>query len=307
MDDTLHIVQHLYGEGEDPADLQRLLEDDGLRADYEALSEAKRYLDQRRRARPDPMVIDRIVAAAAPPRSGVMPGKRQDRAARPRQAARRFRLAGALSGVLALVLVVGIGLNQFVFQDRAPASSATGALMQEAPADAEAIAADAAPADANEADAFARMNKKAAGEAEALADEAGAGALAPATPRVMAERLATAQPATQDDDSPALLDADALAPAPVTVELTLTEEETVAGARSEQGAAGRDEEAAPVWDEAGELIRVHRRLDMVRARSRALIWDESAVMSLDSLPAQPAEALPGLNAASKKQRPGQQR
>ena len=66
MDEKLHIVQHLYGEGDDPAALQHLLEDDGLRADYEALSEAKHYLDGRPPARPDPMVIDRIVAAAAP-------------------------------------------------------------------------------------------------------------------------------------------------------------------------------------------------------------------------------------------------
>ena len=47
MDEKLHIVQHLYGEGDDPAALQHLLEDDGLRADYEALSEAKHYLDGR--------------------------------------------------------------------------------------------------------------------------------------------------------------------------------------------------------------------------------------------------------------------
>ena len=94
MDEKLHIVQHLYGEGDDPADLQRLLEDDGVRAEYEALSETKRYLDQREPARPDPLVLDRIVAAAAPPRAGVMPGRRRDRAARPSRTMRRFRLAG---------------------------------------------------------------------------------------------------------------------------------------------------------------------------------------------------------------------
>ena len=278
MDEKLHIVQHLYGEGDDPEALQRLLEDDGLRADYEALSEAKRYLDGRPPARPDPLVIDRIVAAAVPPRAGVIPGQRKDRAARPNRAGRRYRLVGALSGVVALVLVVGIGLNQFFLQG-----------MERAPADAEVMMPNAAPADGEEAKEFARRNR----------DEAGA--LAPATSRAMEERLATAQPDAQDADLAMPSEEEAFADdaaAPAAMLLLEADSEAVAGARLEKSAAG--DEAAPTWDEADDLMRVHRRLDMVRARSRELIWDESAVMSLDSLPEQPGRALPGLEAAGKK-------
>ena len=289
MDEKLHIVQHLYGEGGDPAELQRLLEDEALREEYAALSETKRALDQRQRARPDPLVIDRIVAAAATPRAGVIPGKRQDRRARPR--ARRYRLAGALSGVLALALVVSIGLNQYFFQGLEQATPAPEATAFDAPEEAEAVM--------TEGTAMARNN-----EAD---DDAGAVAPAPASGPELQETLATAQPTTEEEAEPARRLRAAEAVLDTLAEPGVAEDAALAGVSSVMGAVVRDDETTPTWDEADDLMRVHRRLEMLRARSRELIWDESAVMSLDSLPAQPSEALPGLEAAGKKQQPRRQR
>ncbi len=111
MDERLHIVRLLYGEGGDPAELRRLLEDEALRAEYQALSEAKFHLDHRRRVRPAPAVIDRILAAAAhPERLGATPPlrpERRDRAARPGPRRRAARWAG-IAFVLTLLLGGGV-------------------------------------------------------------------------------------------------------------------------------------------------------------------------------------------------------
>ena len=241
MDEQLHIVHHLYGEDTDPADLRRLLEDEALRQEYEALSEVKFYLDHRQGARPDPKVIDRIVAAAAMPQRGATP--RQDRAARPGRAIRRFRTVGAVSAVLAVLLVIGIGLDQF--QSFAPSSFQTEAVRQ-------------APA--------------AAGELEALSEEAPGIAGTGQPPSMRPEPNRAARLAPQPPPAPAKLEAAFLGDA-------------------------RDEAPVPSWDETDELLRVHRRMEMIRARSLDLIWDEAAVMSLDSLPTEP-NAASGLEAAS---------
>lgn len=56
--------------------------------------------------------------------------------------------------------------------------------------------------------------------------------------------------------------------------------------------------AEPAWDEANDLVDVHSRLNLIRARSHAQLWDESAVISLDSIPMDAPDLLPGLGAAS---------
>ena len=66
----------------------------------------------------------------------------------------------------------------------------------------------------------------------------------------------------------------------------------------------RDDATVPSWDETDELLRVHRRIEMIRARSLDLTWDEAAVMSLDSLPTEP-DAASGLEAASTTRRDNQ--
>lgn len=250
MDPKLHIVHHLYGEDADPGALRRLLEDDALREEYEALREIKFHLDHRKRTRPDPQVIDRIVAAAAVPQRGAASPKRRDRAARPGLAIRRFRLVGAVSAVLAVVLVVGIGLDQF--QVFTPDARQADAVM-EAPA-----AAMDAPAAANEEAATEGFDAR---EAPAVGS---AGAL-------RLDEARSVQPLTAS-------------PAPPEREAVLLDDDVA-------------EEALPSWDEADELLRVHRRIEMIRARSLDLAWDESAVMSLDSLPTQP-NAADGLEAVS---------
>lgn len=241
MDEQLQIVHHLYGEDTDPADLRRLLEDEALREEYEALSEVKFYLDHRQSARPDPKVIDRIVAAAAVPQRSAMP--RKDRAARPRQALWRFRTVGAVSAVLAVLLVIGIGLAQF--QSFAPSSFQDEAMRQ-------------APAAAEEAEALSE-------EAPVIAD----------TAQPSSMRLELNRGARRADEPP---------PAPVEREAAFLDD-------------ARDVASVPSWDDADELLRVHRRMEMIRARSLDLTWDEAAVMSLDSLPTEP-NAASGLEAAS---------
>ncbi len=253
MDEKLHILHHLYGEEADRADLRRLLEDEALREEYEVLSEVKSHLDHRKRPRPDPQVIARIVAAAAPPQSGVWPRKRHDRAARPGRAVRRFRTVGAVSAVLAVLLAVGIGLDQF--QSFIPSASQTDAAM-------------VAPADPENAEAL---------EFRAVPEEtpATAGTRQPESLRF--EEIRAARP-----DAPA-------APAPAELEAVFLRGDL----------ADEADEAIPSWNEADDLLRVHRRIEMIRARSLDLTWDEAAVMSLDSLPTTP-DAASGLERASER-------
>ncbi len=245
MDETLHILHHLYGEETDPAELRRLLEDEALREEYEALSEVKFHLDHRKRARPDAQVIDRIVAAVATPQRGVSARKRHDRAARPGRATRRFRAIGAVSAVLAVVLAVGIGLDQF--QSFIPSASQSDAVM-EAPA-------------AEKVESFAREVPATAGTRQPLA--------------LRLEENRAARPDT---------------PAPAEFEVGFLDDDLAEEAKK----------AVPSWDEADELLRVHRRIEMIRARSLDLTWDEAAVMSLDSLPTEP-DVASGLEAASTRQ------
>lgn len=106
MDKKLHIVRLLYGETE-RSETRDLLGDESLREEYQALSEVKFYLDQRRGARPDAAVLNQVFAAAR----GEVPvhARRPDRAPVARQAAPRRRLlwvGAALSLVVAAAVVL---------------------------------------------------------------------------------------------------------------------------------------------------------------------------------------------------------
>ena len=62
----LELLRHLYGELKDEGELRALLESEEAVAEYVALSESKRALDLwRGPSRPDPGVVDRIVATAS--------------------------------------------------------------------------------------------------------------------------------------------------------------------------------------------------------------------------------------------------
>lgn len=114
MDDSLRVLQYLYGEEIDDSDFpRRLSEDDELRREYEQFRETKATLDRRPSRRPDPEVVDDIVDAAAEAAqtdSSPSSADRQapDRTARAPRHTWRRRLQG-ISAVLVLVLVVGLG------------------------------------------------------------------------------------------------------------------------------------------------------------------------------------------------------
>lgn len=69
--------------------------------------------------------------------------------------------------------------------------------------------------------------------------------------------------------------------------------------QAEPDAAAKDTE--PTWDESEHLVDVYGRLAIVRARSSGVLWDESAVMSLDSLPTDPTGVLRNLELAGTRQ------
>lgn len=89
----LHLIRLLYGEalpnGVAPE------EDPELAAEWQALWEVKSWLDAQPRRRPDPAVIDRIVAAAARPVAADRP---------PQRGIRRWRWHVAVSALVLLVV-----------------------------------------------------------------------------------------------------------------------------------------------------------------------------------------------------------
>lgn len=102
------ILLHLYGETPEDSDLRELLRDDELRREYQALSEVKFRLDHRPRERPDPAVLDAVLAHAGgePSAAG---SRRGDRPPAARRTALRRLLVPALSIAAALVVAFGLG------------------------------------------------------------------------------------------------------------------------------------------------------------------------------------------------------
>jgi hypothetical protein len=122
MDKKLQLLAYLYGEAEDAAPLSELLRDSDLAAEYQAMSEAKFWLDHTLTERPDPEVVARIKAATAapPPAPGFA-----DRAPAPRRSFRLSRWGVAASTVATLTLV---GL---FFLDRTPTAPSPTVLAEE--------------------------------------------------------------------------------------------------------------------------------------------------------------------------------
>lgn len=190
MDRRLHILQELYGEGDDRAEARRRLNEEAeLWEEYQALSEAKFMLDHRRRERPDSLVLEHIMAAAAGAPSADGAGRRRDRRPVPHLAA-RYRAFGMVSGVLALVMVIGTGVWQVL---RPPAETT--------PVQHESALAEAPPA---------REEREPAGVSD---PQAGAGrSTGEATPRPQAPALADSRAAAPPvAEPPAGVDEDAAA------------------------------------------------------------------------------------------------
>lgn len=114
----LHLLCRLYGEvppnGIDPES------DPELAAEWQVWQEVKAWLEARPRSRPDPAVVDRIVAAAA------RAARAADRSARPRHSSWHTRKT------LAIVLTVSMGLvGLFAYALRPVPATRTGRILAE--------------------------------------------------------------------------------------------------------------------------------------------------------------------------------
>ncbi len=148
MDDSLRIIQYLYGEEVDDPDFAgRVAADDDLRREFDRLQETKSALDQRSTPSPDAAVVDRITDRAAEPArpdTAIDPAPNRTARAPARRRTRRLQNAGA---VLALLLAAGIGW-WYTPGDTDPANSATSAstTQQQDPATAPSKQAQGAEA-----------------------------------------------------------------------------------------------------------------------------------------------------------------
>jgi len=153
MDDSLRLIQSLYGEDVDDPDLaRRVSEDEDLRREHERLQQVKDTLDRRSSASPDPEVVDRVVAqAAAAQGAATPPSDREDGAPAPDRPARTperawaRRLQGAAAALL-VVLLVGLGWWQL----RPNGAATPGPTAGEAPQQPQSVAADGPSAAADD-------------------------------------------------------------------------------------------------------------------------------------------------------------
>lgn len=120
MDTRLQIVERLYEEGENhvPHPQQSETGED-LTREFQAMSQAKFWMDHRRRQRPETAVIDAVVEAAAAAARGEVPGvTRSDRSPLRLIIAPRVRWAVAATLVLA---IAGLGLWRVALSPPVPA------------------------------------------------------------------------------------------------------------------------------------------------------------------------------------------
>jgi hypothetical protein len=70
-------------------------------------------------------------------------------------------------------------------------------------------------------------------------------------------------------------------------------------------AASQEAPEAPAWDESDVVQRLHRRIELLEARSAETAWDDPAVMSLDVLPGTtaPSRLDRGLNTVRERRTP----
>ena len=109
MDKRLQIIAHLYAESDDRAAFRSLLEDDEVREEYQALSEVKFQLDHHRPVRPDPVVVDRLMAALKK-RAELPSPPRRDRPAMRLLPRRPWQWVAAA----AAIAIVGVGILQIL-------------------------------------------------------------------------------------------------------------------------------------------------------------------------------------------------
>lgn len=272
MDKKLHILHHLYGE-EHESDLQELLQDEEVRAEYQALGELKNSLDQRPPQRPEASTFDAIVAAAAQDSPAPSAIARADRPARPNRS-RRFRRISALATTCAVVIVVGVVFIQLNLTTTAPAPSEQAVSMDRAE---NGIMTEGEV----EANAPARMDTRSA--FEDMAAE-------PASPsdEVRSSKEASGRTAQSLMAIPA-----PSALATTRIEHVEEKEMDAVATKAFSGIVGEARagstvapDSLPSWDEADKLRDIHRGIELLQARSADDAWDDPAVMSLDVLPTQ---------------------
>jgi len=132
MDDSLRIIQYLYGEEvDDPDFARRVADDENLRQEFDHLQEMKDALDRRSSPSPAPDVVDQVVdRAAEEARPTPSPARAPDRAARSPDRSWTRQLQNAGAG-LALVLALGVGWWYMPKTD-APSNSAAQQTQAEA-------------------------------------------------------------------------------------------------------------------------------------------------------------------------------
>jgi hypothetical protein len=139
MDDSLRLIQHLYGEDEgDSAFARRLEKDASLRREYEQLSDVKDALDRRPSASPDPEVVDRVVDRAREAAQDPASPEASDRSPEAPPRTRRRRLQGA-GAALMVLLALGLGWWQLAPTGGPSAQSGTTARSRAAPATGGAV------------------------------------------------------------------------------------------------------------------------------------------------------------------------
>ena len=101
MDKKLLLIQHLYGDREDAEELKELLKDPAWRAEYQALRDVKRKLENRALRRPvtaPESAVDKIIASARPKLTPIWK--------LPTSRSKRFAVLGGVGAVAACLLVV---------------------------------------------------------------------------------------------------------------------------------------------------------------------------------------------------------
>lgn|GEM_PF-1548011 len=203
MDKKLQLIQHLYEEADGETRLNELLEDPELKQEYQALSEAKFWLDHSKREKPSADSLQAVLAlamnheAASPEadsstRSNKSSSRRADRGAVPRQRSFRKRAFGITTLVMATVLTAFVGYQLFTGNNSLMAPQAQDQFTQEKLSAPQAeLADDAVVTDGIEAR---QRSNEAREEASRLLEAQGLAQEAPS--------VASLQPASVDTSMP---------------------------------------------------------------------------------------------------------
>lgn len=257
MDKKLQIVQGLYesgadGRAENPVGLDGQEE---LAREYQAMSQAKFWMDHRRPLRPEAETIDSIVEAAAAAATGQLPkGVRTDRA--PLRLLRGMPFRAAVAAVVA-VIAVSIGLWS----------------TSDSPSTQEFVSKDKAEIAGN-------LNVPAPDERRARAGERLA---------EVEEMMPEQEPARAGLESTTELDAVGAgrAFASSRMDSALLDDRLNAASAIVAASAASD---VPEWDHPEELVQIQQRIEHLKTRQSNLGWDKPLV-PLEMLPSSaPADA-----------------